>query len=88
MEYTLTLKELISRPVIRNDQVCEFLNRMTDEEIEQWDKEVYAVLKEENVPEVFPDWNGAYLAKLIDREILFGLFQLKNDSTKAISTNN
>jgi hypothetical protein len=84
MEYTIKMGELIERPTIRHDQVYEFLNKMTDEEIDQWDKEVTETLKEEKVPEVFPDWNAAYLAKLIDRQILYDVFteakdyQLKN----------
>ena len=71
MEYTVKIGELIARPLIRNDQTYDFLNKMTDEEIDQWDKEVAEMLKEEKVPEIFPDWNAAYLAKLIDRQILY-----------------
>ena len=61
---------------------------MTDEEIDQWDKEVAEILKEEKVPEIFPDWNAAYLAKLIDRQILYDLFLLGDSKDKIISTNN
>jgi 16S rRNA C967 or C1407 C5-methylase (RsmB/RsmF family) len=88
MEYTVKIGELIARPLIRNDQTYDFLNKMTDEEIDQWDKEVAEMLKEEKVPEIFPDWNAAYLAKLIDRQILYDLFLLGDSKDKIISTNN
>lgn len=87
MEYTLTIQELIQRPIIRNDNAYEFLNKMTNEEIEQWDKEAEQMLKDEKVPEMFPDWNAAYLAKIIDRQILYDLFTEANN-TKVISTAN
>jgi 16S rRNA C967 or C1407 C5-methylase (RsmB/RsmF family) len=87
MKYTLTIQELIQRPIIRNDNAYEFLNKMTNEEIEQWDKEVEQMLKDENVPDMFPDWNAAYLAKVIDRQILYDLF-IEANNTKAISTIN
>jgi 16S rRNA C967 or C1407 C5-methylase (RsmB/RsmF family) len=88
MEYTINLKELIARPVIRNDNAYDFLNKMTDEEINQWDKEVSETLKEEKVPEMFPDWNAAYIAKLVDRQILYDLFLSGDSKNKIISTNN
>ena len=87
MKYKLTILELIQRPIIRNDNAYEFLNKMTDKEIDQWDKEVMQMLKKEKVLEVFPDWNAAYLAKMIDRQILYDLFTEANN-TKAISTIN
>jgi 16S rRNA C967 or C1407 C5-methylase (RsmB/RsmF family) len=88
MKYAIKIGELIIRPVIRDDQVYEFLNKMTDEEIDQWDKEVSEMLKEENVPEMFPDWNVAYMAKLVDRQILYDLFLLADSKDKIISTKN
>jgi hypothetical protein len=74
--YSLTIEELFKRPIIRNDQMVEFLNKMTDDEIDQWDKEVGLILEEEKVPDVFPDWNNAYLSKIIDRDILYNLFEM------------
>jgi 16S rRNA C967 or C1407 C5-methylase (RsmB/RsmF family) len=87
MEYTLTIQELIQRPIIRNDNAYEFLNKMTNEEIKQWDKEAEQMLKDEKIPEMFPDWNAAYLTKIIDRQILYDLFTEANN-TKVISTAN
>lgn len=75
MKYSLKFDELLKRPVIRDDQIAEFLNKMTDDEIKQWDKEVELTLEEEKIPKVFPDWNAAYYAKIIDRDILYRLFK-------------
>jgi hypothetical protein len=33
MSYSISIDELIMRPIIRNDQVHEYLNKMTDREI-------------------------------------------------------
>lgn len=77
MEYSITIEELIKRPIIRNDNSEEFLNKMTDEEIKQWEKEVELNLLEEGVVQKFPDWNAAFLAKTIDRGILYNLFKLQ-----------
>ncbi len=75
MKYTIGIEELIKRPIIRNDRPEEFLNKMTDEEIKQWEKEVELILLEEGTVQKFPDWNAAFLAKSIDRGILYDLFK-------------
>jgi hypothetical protein len=80
MEYTLTIQELLQRPIIRNDNSFEFLCKMTDEEISKWESEVMQILKEKNVPEIYPDYNAAYIAKIIDRQILYDLFKLGNET--------
>ena len=87
MKYSLKFDELLKRPIIRNDQMFEFLNKMTDEEIKQWDKEVELTLKEEKVPNVYPDWNAAYYAKLVDRDILYRLFQKGSQKDYEIKPN-
>jgi len=74
--YSLTLEELISRPVLRSDNACEFLNKMTNEEIRQFEIEVDANLIEEGIPQTFPEWNVAFLVKTIDRSILYELIKL------------
>lgn len=71
MEYTLTIEQLISRPIIRNDNSHEFLNKMTDEEIRQWEKEIEHNLIEEGVSKKFPDWNAAIVSKVIDTDIIY-----------------
>jgi hypothetical protein len=73
MKYTISLKELIDRPVIRNDRPDKWMNKMTDEEIWQWEDEVHQVLIAEGVPETFPEFNADFLAKCIDRDILYAL---------------
>jgi hypothetical protein len=75
MEYTISIQELIKRPIIRNDKPEEFLNKMTDQEINQYEKEIEQILSEEKVNKIFPDWNAAFLAKTIDRGILYKLFK-------------
>lgn len=82
MERALSIVELINRPIIRNDKPYEFLNKMTDEELKQWDDETVELLREENVKSIFPDWNAAYLAKMIDSQILYELFVKGYDYTK------
>lgn len=75
MEYTISIQELIERPIIRNDKPEEFLNKMTDQEINQYEKEIEQILSEEGTNKIFPDWNAAFLAKAIDRGILYKLFK-------------
>jgi len=79
MRYTITINELITRPIIRNDHPEEFLNKMTDDEINVWEKEVDQILIEEGVPKIFPDWNAAILAKSIDMEILYNILKLNHN---------
>lgn len=77
MKYTIGIEELINRPIIRNDKQSEFLNKMTDDEIFQWEKEVESNLIEEGFIKNYPDFNCAFLSKTIDREILYDLFKKK-----------
>jgi hypothetical protein len=90
MPYTITLNELIERPVIRDDKFLEYLNKMTDGEIKQFENEIEEVLiKDDETKRVFPDWNVAILAKLIDREILYEVFKLHermDDNNKIVKT--
>ena len=62
MEYTIKIEELIKKPIIRNDKFPDFLNKMTDEEIKQFEKEVAYNLSEDNIEPKFPDWNAAFMA--------------------------
>lgn len=75
MEYTIEIEELIKRPIIRSDKPEEFLNKMTDNEIRQQEVEVEQNLLEDGVIQKFPDWNASFLAKTIDRSILYNLFK-------------
>lgn len=75
--YSITIEELIQRPVIRNNFNEEWMNKMTDEELDQFDKEAYASCIERGTPERFPDLNAAYLSCHIDRCILYKLLKEK-----------
>lgn len=76
MIYSLTIEELINRPIIRSDQGYEYLNKMTDVEIQIFDREIEQILIEDNVPKQYPDWNVSVMSKYIDFDILYNLFKL------------
>jgi hypothetical protein len=42
--YTISINELIKRPIIRNDFKEEWMNKMTDDELSQYNKECYKVV--------------------------------------------
>ena len=77
MEYSITIQELIKRPIIRNDFDEEWMNKMTDDELSQFNKESYDICIKEGTLEKYPDINAACLAKHIDRGILYNLFKLQ-----------
>jgi hypothetical protein len=77
MEYTLSVLELIKKPIIRNDFNEEWMNKMTDDELSQFDKESYEFCLQEGTLEKYPDITAAHLAKYIDRGILYKLFKLE-----------
>lgn len=78
MEYSLDVKELLERHIIRNDQLHEFMNKMTDEELKKFHREIQFNLdNDEIVLKKFPDYNAEYMAKIIDRSILYDIFKLK-----------
>lgn len=73
--YSISLKELLERPIIRTDFDEEWMNKMTDEELKQFDKETYQLCLEGGTPEQYPDINSACLSKHIDRCILYKLLK-------------
>lgn len=75
MEYSITIQEIIKRSIIRNDFDEEWMNKMTDEELSQFDKESYKICIEEGTVEKYPDINAACLSKHIDRGILYNLLK-------------
>ena len=77
MEYTITIQELIKRPTIRTDFDEEWMNKMTDEELSQFDKESYDMCIKDGTPEKYPDINAACISKHIDRCVLYELFKLQ-----------
>ena len=78
--YSISIQELLERPIIRNDFEDEWMNKMTNEELSQFDKESYQLCIEEGTPEKFPDINAACLSKHIDRSILYKI--IKNTQRK------
>jgi hypothetical protein len=72
--YSITIPELIKRPIIREDFDEEWMNKMTDLEISQWDKETYAIIESEGITD-FPAVNAAHLSKHIDISILYKIFK-------------
>lgn len=76
--YSITIQDLLERPIIRNDFEEEWMNKMTDEELSQFDKESYQLCLEEGTPEKYPDVNAACLSKHIDRSILYKIIKEEN----------
>lgn len=77
----MKIHELISRPIIRNDQSEEFLNKMSDNEIMQWEMEISQSLIADGVKQQFPEWNAAFLSKLIDWSIMYDIIK-ENEQTR------
>ena len=75
LAYTITLPELLERPIIRTDFEEEWMNKMTDDELSQFDEESYKLCLMEGTPEKYPDINAACLSKHIDRTILYKLMK-------------
>ena len=81
-QYITSVRELVDRPIIREDFNEEWMNKMTDDEINQWTEETYAMLREEGITED-SDLNSAHLSKYIDRGILYELFKMaKNEQSR------
>lgn len=76
--YSITIQELLERPIIRNEFDEEWMNKMTDDELNQFDKETYQMCIENGTPEKVPDINAACLSKHIDRNILYKLLKQGN----------
>ena len=77
MKYALTIMELLKRPIIRNDKSFEWENKMTDEELKQFDKEV-----DINSLESGDEIGVGGTARYIDREILYNIFKLEENDIK------
>jgi hypothetical protein len=73
--YTIGIPELIKRPIIRNDYNEEWMNKMTNEELSQLDKEIYSIIESEGITG-YPEINSSHLSKFIDRNILYNITKL------------
>jgi hypothetical protein len=76
--YSITIQELLERPIIRNNYNEEWMNKMTDDELNEFEKESYQICIENGTPEKFPDINAACLSKHMDRNILYELLKQEN----------
>lgn len=79
---SLNLNDLIDRPIIRNDQIFEMLNKMTDEEIKDYYDSIEKQLEIDGVEKIFPVWNSERLSKEIDMEILYEIFKEERNKNK------
>tara|TARA_R110002050_G_scaffold79261_11_gene169421 strand:+ start:20836 stop:21075 length:240 start_codon:yes stop_codon:yes gene_type:complete len=77
MPHDITINELINREIIRDDQSEEWLNKMTDEEIDEWFEEATELCVNEGVKIKFPDINSCVLSKIIDMTILYKLSKME-----------
>ena len=75
----MNIHELINKPIIRNDQTEEWLNKLTDEEILEWNIKMRDECLKAGTPNKFPDINAARLAKHIDTTIIYNLIKMKNE---------
>jgi adenosine deaminase len=75
IKYSITIQELLERPIIRNDYFEEWMNKMTDDELNEFEKESYQICIKNGTPEKFPDINAACLSKHIDRNTLYELLK-------------
>ena len=76
-EFSISVQELLERPGIRNDYEGNeaWMNKMTDEELNQFDKECREMCSESGIPKTYPEMNAG--AGFSDVEILpFPKFQL------------
>ena len=85
MNYTVSIRDLVKRPLCRVDLAEEWMNKMTDEEIRQWEKELTEEMIDDGHKRNFPDWNASFLASTVDRSIVYKL--LKEDYENFISGN-
>lgn len=75
MAYSISIEELAKRPVIRDDRPEEWMNKMTNEELYQWEQETEEQLLASGVEKKYPDWNASMHQKSIDRTILYDMMK-------------
>lgn len=83
MKYTTSIEELVERPIIRDDFDEEWMNKMTDEELDQFGEESYQMCLEKGDPDADPEEIIMMLgANYIDRGILYELFKERKNNEK------
>ena len=74
MTHTVTIKDLLKRPIIRKDKAFEWMNKMTDDELVIWYKELEEMRDKDNIDNPFYEFS-----KEIDTDILYNIFKMKVD---------
>lgn len=76
--YSISIIELLDRPIIRDDRGYEWMNKMTNEELENWEMEAIETIR--NSTERFEvysgDWMPELMTKHIDRDILYRIMKM------------
>ena len=70
-----SIRELIKRPLMYKHHALEVFNKMTPEELKDWDEYTSEKLKEKGVVQTYPDWGSAILAQEIDYDILYTIIK-------------
>jgi hypothetical protein len=76
MKYTINIMDLVDRELIKNTHPFEFQNKMTDDEYEQFEKEMLLFLKESGLKESSDEWCAKRIAETIDIDIIYNCFIL------------
>jgi hypothetical protein len=71
--YSISIEELIDRPILHYQYEEEWMNKMTDEEILQYESEVRDILVRENIFNKDISIKDARLAKFNNRTTLYKL---------------
>jgi hypothetical protein len=81
-KYSISIEELVKMPDIRNDFIGNdiWMNKLTNRQLDQFDREARNMCIEEGVENKYPDLNAAIVAKYIDRGILYKLFTMGNQN--------
>ena len=67
----VALKELITRPIIRTDQSSEVFNKMTDDELNEWEERHDRIIEEKLIYDPSSTYGSLYTSHVIDFDILY-----------------
>ena len=71
-----SIEELIVRPIINPDAGTEMFSKMSDEEIDEWERNAIANIKSRNNSDIQLD-SAEFVSAMIDAEIIYKLFKLE-----------
>ena len=70
-----TLKELLTRPVIREDACFKWMTKISQEELDEWESRAWEdIMADPDIEKL--DRGSAMMARVIDREILYELLEI------------